>query len=183
MRPLYVPVRLAATVLAVAAAAGCMSVGDEEGDRVRPSHSAGQRGGGAPDGDAAGTGGRFGGDGAGGDGKHAHGKGGRGEASASAAASASPSAGRSAPASAGPVKPGTSGQPGVPTPPGPQPTAPTRDPAPEPPAPTPEPPSPTPEPTVAEPSSSAHEGDGGPAAQLADREPAPEAAPEVDSPL
>ena len=56
MRALYVPVRLAATVMAVAAAAGCMSVGDD-GDRPAPSHSAGQRGGEAPDGGSAVSGG------------------------------------------------------------------------------------------------------------------------------
>ncbi|MYS55815.1 hypothetical protein GTW46_38170, partial [Streptomyces sp. SID6013] len=51
MRPLYVPVRLAATALAVAAAAGCMSVGDDApGGGGRPSHSAGERGGEVPDG-------------------------------------------------------------------------------------------------------------------------------------
>ncbi|PNG16385.1 hypothetical protein C1J00_42195, partial [Streptomyces cahuitamycinicus] len=57
MRPLYVPVRLAATVVAVAAAAGCMSVGDDAGGSVKPSHSAGQRGGEAPDGGPAVSGG------------------------------------------------------------------------------------------------------------------------------
>lgn len=50
MRPMYVPVRLAAAVVAVAAAAGCMSVGDDAGGSAKPSHSAGQRGGEAPDG-------------------------------------------------------------------------------------------------------------------------------------
>ncbi|MFD9394305.1 hypothetical protein ACFWBB_27305 [Streptomyces sp. NPDC060000] len=183
MRRLYVPVRLAATVMAVAAAAGCMSVGDEEGGRTRPSHSAGQRGGEAPGRDSEGAGGGFGMGAAGGDGKHGHGKGDRGKAKAPASASAVPPTGGSAPASAGAVKPGKSEKPGAPTPTGGQSTAPTRSPDPEPPAPTPEPPSPTPEPTVAEPSSSAHEGDGGAAAQLMDREPAPEAAPEADSPL
>ncbi|MEV5906631.1 hypothetical protein AB0L81_43370, partial [Streptomyces sp. NPDC052127] len=83
MRPLYVPVRLAATVMAVAAAAGCMSVGHEEGGRAKPSHSAGQRGGEAPGGVSAGSGGGFGMGAAGGDGKHGHGKGGKGGASAS----------------------------------------------------------------------------------------------------
>ncbi len=58
MRPLYVPVRLAATVVAAAAATGCMSVGDDApGGGARPSHSAGERGGGAPDGGPAATGG------------------------------------------------------------------------------------------------------------------------------
>lgn len=57
MRPLYVPVRLAVTALAVAAAAGCMSVGDDDGSQARPSHSAGQRGGGAPGGGQGGPGG------------------------------------------------------------------------------------------------------------------------------
>ncbi|RSS92322.1 hypothetical protein EF919_19275, partial [Streptomyces sp. WAC02707] len=54
MRPLYVPVRLAATAVAVVAAAGCMSVGDDaSGGGATPSHSAGERGGAAPDGASA----------------------------------------------------------------------------------------------------------------------------------
>ncbi|WP_143662142.1 hypothetical protein, partial [Streptomyces glaucescens] len=57
MRPLYVPVRLAATLLAVTAAAGCMSVGDDDGGRAEPSHSAGPEGGEAPGGFPAVTGG------------------------------------------------------------------------------------------------------------------------------
>ncbi|RSN33988.1 hypothetical protein DMH12_38575, partial [Streptomyces sp. WAC 04229] len=61
MRPLYVPVRLAATAMAVVAATGCMSVGDDEsGGGVRPSHSAGERGGEAPGGGPAGPGGSAG---------------------------------------------------------------------------------------------------------------------------
>ncbi len=51
MRRLYVPVRLAATALAVAAAAGCMSVGDgASGGDAGPSRSAGEQGGKEPDG-------------------------------------------------------------------------------------------------------------------------------------
>ncbi|WP_416986406.1 hypothetical protein [Streptomyces sp. T028] len=179
MPPMYVPVRLAATVLAVAAAAGCMSVGDDAGGPAKPSHSAGQRSGVEPDGGPAGVGGGYMGA-AGGDGKHGHGKGrGKHGASASASASASPSAGGSASASAGPAKPGRTVKPGEPTPTNEQPTTPG-SPDPEPPAPSPEPPSPVPDPTVAEPSSSAHEETGGGTGpQLIQREPAPEAAPPV----
>ncbi|MEU1519333.1 hypothetical protein ABZ490_45635 [Streptomyces sp. NPDC005811] len=175
MRPMYVPVRLAATVLAVTAAAGCMSVGNDAEGPVRPSHSAGRHGGAEPDGGPAGVGGGYLGAG-GGDGKHGHGKrrGGHG-ASASASASASPSAGGSASASPRPAGPGRTVQPGEPAPTNEQPTAPG-SPAPEPPAPSPEPPTQAPDPTVAEPSSSAHEETGGgTAAQLIQREPAPEA--------
>ncbi len=180
MRPKYVPVRLAATVLAVAAAAGCMSVGDGEDGRAKPSHSAGERGGKAHDGGPAGVGGGYMGA-AGGDGKHGHGSG-RGRPGASASGSGEPSEGASESASAGsgkPGKPGKSEQPGAPEPTQAQPPEPTRSPDPEPPAASPEPPAPSPEPTVAEPSSSAHESGGGTgggsAPQLVEREPAPEA--------
>ena len=173
MRPMYVPVRLAATVMAVAAAAGCMSVGEDGDGPARPSHSAGQRGGEAPDGGPAGVGGGYLGP-RGGDGKRGHGKG-KDKASASASPSASPSAGASESAPTRPVKPGRTEKPGAPTPTKAQPPTPTRSPDPEPPAPSPEPPSPSAEPTTAEPSSSAHEGNGGTAPQLAEREPAPEA--------
>lgn len=75
MRPLYVPVRLAATALAVAAAAGCMSVGDDEsGGGARPSHSAGERGGAVPDGGPAVSGGNAGYDAAAADEGHGKGK-------------------------------------------------------------------------------------------------------------
>ncbi|KUO08812.1 hypothetical protein [Streptomyces sp. DSM 15324] len=175
MRPMYVPVRLAATVLAVTAAAGCMSVGNDAEGPVKPSHSAGRHGGAEPDGGPAGVGGGYMGA-VGGDGKHGHGKHrGKHGASASASASASPSAGASASAPAGPAKPGRTVPPGEPAPTDAQPTAPG-SPAPEPPAPSPEPPTPAPDPTVAEPSSSAHEETGGgTGAQLLQREPAPEA--------
>lgn len=175
MRPIRVPVRLAATVLAVAAVSGCMSVGDDAGGPARPSHSAGRPGGVEPDGGPAGVGGGYLGAG-GGDGKHGHGKGrGRHGASASASASASPSEGGSASASAGPAQPGRTVKPGEPTPTKAQPTSPGPA-VPQPPAPSPEPPSPVPDPTVAEPSSSAHEETGGgTGAQLTLREPAPEA--------
>lgn len=57
-RPLYVPVRLAAAVMAVAATAGCMSVGEDGRESAGPSHSAPDRGGAAaPDGGAAAQGG------------------------------------------------------------------------------------------------------------------------------
>ncbi|WP_435216108.1 hypothetical protein [Streptomyces sp. bgisy034] len=175
MRPLYVPVRLAATVVAVAAAAGCMSVGDDAGGgNAKPSHSAGQRGGEAPDGGSA-----VSGDGSG---YGAHGQDGKPDkskdkgkdekkAGKSASPEASPSAGASASAPAGgdrPPKPGQSEKPG------PTRTAepsPTRTVEPEP-TPTEEPTTATPAPTQAEPSSSAHEETG---PQLGQREPAPAA--------
>ncbi|MDQ1037294.1 hypothetical protein QFZ75_003710 [Streptomyces sp. V3I8] len=168
MRAKYVPVRLAAAALAVAASAGCMSVGDDEGNRATPSHSAQRRGDGASDGGTAVNGvgpGRRGTS----DGKHARVKPGR-----SASGSASPSAGESG--SAAPEKPGKDGStgkqpgPGKPSPTKEQPT-PTR-PAPEP-TPTRETPPPSPEPSTAEPSSSAHPE---PEPQLVERrEPAPRA--------
>ena len=75
MRPLYVPVRLAATALAVAAAAGCMSVGDDApGGGGKPSHSAGERGGEVPDGGPAVSGGNAGYGAAAADGTHGKGK-------------------------------------------------------------------------------------------------------------
>ncbi|MFF4270747.1 hypothetical protein [Streptomyces sp. NPDC001536] len=168
MRPLYVPVRLAATVMAVAAAAGCMSVGDDDGGKsAKPSHSAGQRGGEAPDGGSAVSGGGDGYGVAGADGKHGKKKG-KGKAGESASPSASESAGESASPSAD-VKPGKTDKP-QPTPTKPPPT-PTKPPEPTPtPTPTPDPPSPTP--TAAEPSSSAHPGT---EPQLTQREPAPAA--------
>lgn len=181
---LYVPVRLAAAVVAVAAAAGCMSVGDDEGRRAEPSHSAGQQGGEAPDGGVVvpGDGVGFGGGAAGGvpDG-HGDGKDGRkkdgdgeedeGEPGESGAPSASASAlpGASVPAPVGPgrtVAPG-----GDPVPPKPLPTPTRTTEEPQPPEPSPEPPA-SPEPTVAEPSSSAHEQTG---PQMVQREPAPQA--------
>lgn len=168
MRALYVPVRLAAAALAVAASAGCMSVGDDEGSRANPSHSAGRRGGEVPDGGTAVSGGVPGRHGTS-DGKHA-----RSKPKRSAPGAASPSAGESG--SAAPKKPGkarTDGKkpgPGVPSPTKAQPT-PTR-PEPEP-TPTRETPPPPPDPTTAEPSSSAHPE---PEPQLVERrEPAPQA--------
>ncbi|MEU8982942.1 hypothetical protein [Streptomyces sp. NPDC048309] len=168
MRALYVPVRLAATVMAVAAAAGCMSVGDD-GSRPGPSHSAGQRAGEAPDGGSAVNGG--------GAGFHA-GREAKGDASAkpgeSASGTASPSAsegGKAKPSAQAPGK-GGKGQPGPPGPTKgvPSPPASTADPTPPPPPPPPSDP-PSSDPTTAEPSSSAHEQ----ATQLVQREPAPEA--------
>ncbi|MCZ9351136.1 hypothetical protein NGM36_15220 [Streptomyces mutabilis] len=179
MRPLYVPVRLAATAVAVAAAAGCMSVGDDaSGGGARPSHSAGEQGGAAPDGGPAVSSGNVGygaaaadearGRGKGKKGKdkgeddgEEHGEGGKGKGG-------TPSAEPPARATPPPVKGGDDGP------------APTRTPPPEPtrtaepePTPTEEPPaSPSPEPTTAEPSSSAHEP---PGTQLGHREPAPTA--------
>ena len=181
MRPLYVPVRMAATALAVAAAAGCMSVGDDgSGGRAKPSQSAGERGGEVPEGGPAVSGGNAGydaaaadeghgkgkkgagGDRAGGDGKGKGGEGGKGK---DASASAPPAA---HPTGAPPPNGGNHGPEPTRTPP----AEPTRTAEPEP-TPTEEPPaSPTPDPTVAEPSSSAHEP---PGTQLEQREPAPAA--------
>ncbi|MFB6553689.1 hypothetical protein [Streptomyces sp. NPDC056405] len=177
MRPLYVPVRLAATVVAVAAVTGCMSVGDDaSGGGARPSHSAGERGGEVPEGGPAVSGGNAGYDAAAdedrGRGKGKKGKGdgkGKGEKEGGKGKDATPSAPTPArPSGAPPAKGGDDEPAPTRTPP----AEPTRTAEPEP-TPPPEPPaSPTPEPTVAEPSSSAHEP---PGTQLAQREPAPEA--------
>ncbi|MFG2359203.1 hypothetical protein [Streptomyces sp. NPDC048521] len=166
MRPLYVPVRLAVTVLAVAAAAGCVNVGDDAG-RARPSHSAGQRGAEAPDGGPVDGAGGFGDDGAAADGKHGHG--GKKKPGKSVSASATPSGADSS--STAPAKPGQTVRPGDPAPTEEQPTSPPSSAPPEPPASTPPPPPPS-EPPSAEPSSSAHEETG---PQLVQREPAPAA--------
>ncbi|WP_399886453.1 hypothetical protein ACGH7X_18475 [Streptomyces sp. BBFR51] len=175
MRPLYVPVRLAATAMAVVAAAGCMSVGDDEpGGRGRPSHSAGERGGEVPEGGPAVSGGNAGYGAAAGEGhgkgKKAEGKGdGRGKGGDGKGKDASASAAPPArPTGAPPPKGGDHGPEPTRTPP----AEPTRTVEPDP-TPTEEPPaSPTPDPTVAEPSSSAHEP---PGTQLEQREPAPAA--------
>ncbi|MFI8241183.1 hypothetical protein ACIF83_28625 [Streptomyces sp. NPDC085866] len=165
MRPLYVPVRLAATVLALTAAAGCVSVGDDADGRAGPSHSAGQRGGEAPDGGPVEGGGGFGyGGGGRGDGKHEHGgKKKRGE-------SAAPSATPSVPGSAS-VAPPKSGKTTNPAPTQTVEPTPTQTAEPQP-TPTEEPTPASPPPPSAEPSSSAHEETG---TQLAQREPAPAA--------
>ncbi|MET8801684.1 hypothetical protein [Streptomyces sp. NPDC004546] len=168
MRPLSVPVRLTVTVLTLAAAAGCVNVGDDAG-RARPSHSAGQRGGEAPDGGPGdGAGGLGGHDGKAGDRKHEHGgKKKPGEESASPSATSSSGEGDSPAAPAKPG-PGSTGDPGGPAPTNAPPTPPATSAPPEPPAST--PPPATSEPPSAEPSSSAHEGTG---TQLVEREPAP----------
>lgn len=160
------PVRLAAVMVAVTAAAtGCVSVGDGDAHRVAPSHSAGQPGGPAPDGMSAESGGGRGfGLEAGGDGKHTH-AGKRRPKDAKDAKSPSAQEADGVPAAV-PVEPGSSVRA---TPTAPAPSPPTRAPAPptesaapptEAPAPSSSPPPP------AEPSSSAHEGTG---PQLADR--------------
>lgn len=181
MRPLYVPVRMAATALAVVAAAGCMSVGDDgSGGRAKPSQSAGERGGEVPEGGPAVSGGTPGtarrprttGMARGrraragtGPGATARGRGGEGGKGKDASASAPPAA---HPTGAPPPNGGNHGPEPTRTPP----AEPTRTAEPEP-TPTEEPPaSPTPDPTVAEPSSSAHEP---PGTQLEQREPAPAA--------
>ncbi|MGW7259760.1 hypothetical protein [Streptomyces sp. NPDC054834] len=168
MRPLPVPVRLAATAIVLAVTSGCVNVGDDAGP-ARPSHSAGRRGGDAPDGltVVSGRGGGYGGEAA--DGKHGHG--GKPKPGKSASASATPSARGSAPTSA-PTGPRRTEKPGDPAPTKAQPT-PSRTPEPTPTPPPPPPPPPaSSEPPTAEPSSSAHEETG---PQLAQREPAPAA--------
>jgi hypothetical protein len=168
VRPLSVPVRLTVTALTLAAAAGCVNVGDDAG-RARPAHSAGRHGGEAPDGGPVEGAGGFGGHpGKAGDDKHGHGgKAKRDEDSASP--SATPSGERSDPAA--PAKPGTTVRPGDPAPTKAPPPPPVTSAPPAPPAST--PPPVTSAPPSAEPSSSAHEG---PGSQLVQREPAPEPA-------
>ncbi|WP_217546130.1 hypothetical protein [Streptomyces sp. GbtcB6] len=170
MRPLYVPVRLAVTVMAVAAAAGCVNVGDDAG-KAKPSHSAGHRGGDVAEGSSGVSG--DGGAGYGGavaDGRRGHGE--KAKPGESASASAKPTKGASA-ASAVPTKPGKTVAPGVPAGPTGAPTTPAPPAAsPTPPPASPTPPPPATDPPSAEPSSSAHEDTG---TQLVQREPAPEA--------
>ncbi|MFA3877032.1 hypothetical protein ABS735_25640 [Streptomyces sp. MMCC 100] len=183
MRPLYVPVRLAATAMAVAAAAGCMSVGDDEpGGGVRPSHSAGERGGEVPEGGPAVSGGNAGYDAAAADGKDGRGKKAKGKGEDKAEGDGEGKGGESgegkgASASAPPAARPTGARPPNggnhdPEPTRTPPAEPTRPAEPEPTPPEEPPASPTPEPTVAEPSSSAHEP---PGTQLEQREPAPAA--------
>ncbi|GGY03820.1 hypothetical protein [Streptomyces minutiscleroticus] len=173
MRPVYVPVRLAAAALAVAAASGCVSVGNDEGGGARPAHPAGQRGGAVPDGGSAVTGGGPGYRGTS-DGKRATAQDGVSapgpasspragkDPSASASRPAGPDRGDGGDGGAGPSeRPSTAGPRPAPTR-----TAPSSTSAGE-------SPSPSPDPTVAEPSSSAHEET---TPQLAQRrEPAPRA--------
>ncbi|WP_251094028.1 hypothetical protein [Streptomyces sp. Caat 7-52] len=174
MRPLNVPVRLAVTVLAVTAAAGCVNVGDDAG-RARPSHSAGQRGGEAPGGAPVADVRGFADEDVIGDGKRGH----RGKAKPGRSASAPAGPSGTGSASGKPGKPGTPGKPGEPgttDPPGDPaptevpPTPPASSAPPEPPAST--PPPPVSEQPSAEPSSSAHDETG---PQLVQREPAPAA--------
>ena len=156
MRSCSVSVRLAASLLAVAAASGCMSVGDDgAGAGVKPSPSAGRPGGEAPEGGKAGSGRYVSGTTRDGDGKGAHEEhaddAGGPSASPSASAQASPGASPSVPGSRpgpgpGPVKP-TPSRSAVPEPP-------QQSPSPEPPA---ESPTPSPSPSQAEPSPSAQE--------------------------
>ncbi len=193
VRAVYVPVRLAAVVLAVTTAAGCVSVGgDGESGSARPSSSAaGQRAGEAPDGgsvledgDARAEGGRHAG-------KHGAKKRGKHGARGAKPSGAAPGRGKRAkrPAEAsggqgghgagrggGRGNGGGSGEAGSGGPP--QPGATGGEPVPsEPAAPTPtqEPETPSPpEPTTAEPSASAHE----PVSRMVEREearPSPEA--------
>ncbi|MER7965439.1 MULTISPECIES: hypothetical protein [Streptomyces] len=183
MRPLYVPVRLAATAMAVAAAAGCMSVGDDApGGGTRPSHSAGERDGEVPEGGPSVSGGNAGYGAAVADGKR--GKGRKGEAEDGDGAEddgggkdGGGEKGEDASGSERPAGRPTGNRPGDggnhdPGPTRTLPAEPTRPAEPEPTPPEEPPASPTPEPTVAEPSSSAHEP---PGTQLEQREPAPAA--------
>lgn len=168
MRALYVPVRLAAAVLAVAATAGCMSVGDDAG-QPGPSHSAGRQAGGVPaEGSVVGgaeAGSYSGKSGKGGRRGKASAKPGK-SASGDASASASPGAKPSAKAT---EKGGTPSRATAPAGGEPTPTRTSAEPSPEPPPVS--QPSP-PDPGTPEPSSSAHEL---PMTQLIQREPAPEA--------
>ncbi|MDQ0991742.1 hypothetical protein [Streptomyces sp. V3I7] len=174
MRPLYVPVRLAAALMALAAAAtGCVNVGDD-GGRTGPSHSAGRRGGGeAPDG-VPGVSGAEGGRAGDGDSAHGHGRKAKADESESAAPSGSAGADGTTAAPTGPAqRRGRSPRAGDPAPSQPQPTPPrTAEPTTTPPPATPDPPTTPPTPPTAEPSSSAH-AEAGP--QLVRREPAPAA--------
>ncbi|OLZ68660.1 hypothetical protein AV521_21055 [Streptomyces sp. IMTB 2501] len=169
MRPLSVPVRLTVSVLALAAAAGCVNVGDDAVP-ARPSHSAGRHGGEAPDGGPVDGARGFGEHGrAGEDNKHEHG--GKAKPGTSPSASDTPSGEDSVPAApAKPGKPGRTVKPGDPAPTEAPPTPPATSAPPEPPPST--PPPATSEPPTAEPSSSAH-AETGP--QLVQREPAPAA--------
>jgi hypothetical protein len=165
VRAWYLPVRLAATVMAVAAATGCMRVGGD-GLTPGPPHSARQHGGAEPDGGSAVTGGGIPGHQGGHD--TAGTPAGR---DGSAAASVSPSAsGTPEPSSKASSEEGKDrhkrDKPQIPDPAMSQPT-PTR--TEEQPPPTREPESPAPEPSTAEPSSSAHQQ----GTRLAEREPAP----------
>ncbi|MEU3346201.1 hypothetical protein ABZ723_14620 [Streptomyces sp. NPDC006700] len=163
MRPLYVSVRLAAAVAAVTAAAGCMSVGADAGGAVRPSHSAGTKGGRAPGGEDALSDGGAGHAGGGGEGRHGHG--GKGKPGETPAASDSPSV--QAGVSAAPVDGVVPPKPGEPTPTEAVLVPPQTSAAPEPPpASPPAPPVPS-DPPVSEPSPSAHDGTG---SQLEQRE-------------
>ncbi|MEU9559866.1 hypothetical protein [Streptomyces fumanus] len=177
MRPLNVPVRLAAAVVAVAAASGCMSVGDDgPGGVGRPSHSAAESGAGAPDGGTATVGGGTGVGAAATGGRPGRGgkdgKGGGKDGKRHAKAGATGKEPSDTPSAAGRSSGGKDGDPTRPAPPRTADPEPSRTAVPEP-TPTREPPaSPTPEPTVAEPSSSAHEP---PGPQLGQREPAPRA--------
>ncbi|MFF7385820.1 hypothetical protein [Streptomyces griseoluteus] len=166
MRRLYVPVRLVVAVLAVAAASGCVRVGDDAGPRRTP-HSAGQRQGVDSGGGPVSGGGGAETDGEDeGDGKHGHGgkKRKHGESAAASADEREP--GKKV--SAEPSGPGQTVRPGEPAPTGEPTPPPSTSAPPEPPAST--PPPPDTEPPSAEPSSSAHED---PAPQLGGRVPVP----------
>ncbi|MFD0415128.1 hypothetical protein [Streptomyces sp. NPDC127108] len=188
MRHVYVSVRWAAAVVAVAATAGCMSIGDDGSGAPVPARSAGERSGAAaPDGGSVTPGGsRADGRADGRRGGEKDGKGGKdakGGDEGGGKDGKSPAAGRGKDAAPDdePSKGGASGgstvEPtsdgGKPSPtrtrPGPRPTRST--PAPDPTSAT---PTPTQEPTPPEPSSSAHGGVGEPAGR---GEPSPEAGP------
>jgi hypothetical protein len=175
VRACYVPVRLAATVMALAAATGCMSVGDDAG-RPSSSPTAGRHDGAAPDGGSVTSGGVSGGLG-GAAARVGSPKPDEPGAVSSASPSASASGGDGRAKGNGAGKP-TAGEtskhgsggggevPPAPTVGEPDPTGSPADPSP---TTQPDPPSPTP--TTAQPSSSAP----GQATQLVQREPAPRA--------
>jgi hypothetical protein len=179
VRPVYASVRLAVAVVAVTAAAGCVSVGGDAGGKVRPSHSAGRRAGTTPDGGTEASGGITGraGGGSGGSGGHGagHRPGGDG-AVPSAAASSSVAGSVPAASSAGRTEPSGQPGPGVPVPQEPAPSGTSAAPPSLPPEPSPSPSS-SAEPTQAEPPPSASEGGAGTQLDHQELVPEPERVP------
>ncbi|MEU2563570.1 hypothetical protein ABZ626_30200 [Streptomyces longispororuber] len=185
MRQLYVSVRWAAAAMAVAATAGCMSIGDDGSGAPAPGKSGRERGGAAaPDGgtvlpgaarEEGRDGGRRGDDDKGQKGRGGKDRGRRGEDRKAAGPrddkpGTKPSRAGSGTTAAS-VEPTRNGRPTpTRTKPGPRPTRTTPTPDP-----TPEPPSPTPDPTTPEPSSSAHGEVEGPVKEQG--EPSPAAGP------
>lgn len=180
MRPVYASVRLAAAVVAVTAAAGCVSVGGDAGDTARPSHSAGRRAGSTPDGGtevSGGITGRAGGGRGGSGGAEADHRPGGDGARPSAEASGTVTGSAPAATPGGRTEPSERPGPGVPVPEEPEPSATSVAPPSVPPESSPSP-SPTAEPTQAEPSPSASETGAG--TQLDHQELVPEPEPEPE---